>query len=198
MTNADREEFRKIFVGLAGEWGGTVDTPTLKIKFKALIDYDISEIGVAAGWLTINRKPNKSGSFWPACPTVAEIIEAINSIDGVVNVETRAIIQADVVMRAIFDFGHSKTPNFEDPITKHLTGKNWGDICKMSYVELTWFRKGFIERYMAYADANSERYMMECGGKLGELALSISSNKKIASKGKMGVLEWSESLSSSS
>ena len=130
MTNADREEFRQIFVGLAGEWGGKVDSPTLLLKFNALVEYSIEQIRGAAGWLIINRRPDKNGNFWPACPTAGEIVSAIEAINGVASIATRAVIQADIVLNAIVCKGHWWNAKFDDPVTNHLTKSRWVSVRK--------------------------------------------------------------------
>lgn len=145
MMDNDKARFTAIMAGMADNFRDTITREGLKLRFNVLKMFSVEQIEQAAFKIMATRKYTKM-------PTVAEFIEAIKG--G--GVEDVAEVQAGVVIGQIRAVGAYGSPEFDDPITQGLfiSRFNWGDLCRMTDRELTWFIRDFKAAYLAYDKAH--------------------------------------------
>ena len=137
-----REDLMKILMGLAGNFGDTMDTHTISM-WRRMFELDgigLGQIKTAAVEIMRTRKISKM-------PTYAEFLEYVHG-----SADSEAQAQADVVVDVLRSQGSHPTIKFSDPITQHLMSRRWPYKQWASSVlekELVWWRKDFVA---AYAD----------------------------------------------
>lgn len=151
MNQTDKKQFSAVMVGLAENFGGTVSPEGMRARFKALVEYDISQIVAAGDWLIKFREKT-----FPAMPMVSEFISTIKNLSTPqISIKSRAEIQVDIVLNKLKNEGHHAKIDFKDPITMRLMTSRWpyGSWAATVYTkELVWWRKEFVEAYQAYGE----------------------------------------------
>jgi len=142
MSKNDLMEFSKIIRALAANFGASVSKELYSLWFDAFTADGITmtQIRDAAGRILRTRK-------YSSMPTYAEFLDHI-----IGTTKDAANIQADIVLEALTLHGGSKTPEFEDKITRYLMKTRWPWRDWASKVEtktLVWWRRDFIEAYEA-------------------------------------------------
>jgi len=155
MKNTPEEilKFAVVITALAEEFGSTLSDDNIELKFLALEEYTIEEIQQAATWLIKNREQT-----YPATPRTKEIIDAIDIIiNGKLNTNTAAALEADKVLKNLKCFGRECSTVFKDPITRYLMSNRWSfwQLGNMPENDLKWFRKEFIEAYQEMEKDNN-------------------------------------------
>jgi len=152
-TKEIRQKFATVMWGVAEDFGGKLSKDGLRMRFQALQEYSIEEITQAGTWLLKNRE-----KAFPAVPTTKEFIDVIES-KGVpqISAKSRAELQADEVIATLMSKGRKASGGFEDPITSHLMSRRWPYHKWAPTVledEVKWWKKDFVEAYMAHAERN--------------------------------------------
>lgn len=168
------KDFSVIMWGLAEEFGGTISKNSMRLKFEALKEYTLEDLRGAATRLMKYRQKS-----FPAVPTVAEIVDIIES-KNTVSLSSRAEIQADLVLRHVANFNpYAEQVDFEDEITKALMSHRWS-LKSLSENSLekdnVWFRKEFIKAYNAYSEAEGKGHLLEINApdELKQLANNVT------------------------
>jgi len=146
LRKEDKKEFAQIMYGVAGNFGGSVTTHTLKLQFKLLQEYTLPQITQAGIWLLLNRTEK-----FPAVPTVKEFIDAIGKlINPVLSLEAQAHEQCDIILLYLKDRGGICDHVFKQSSTRYLMEHRWGFkmLGDMTKVDLKWFRKEFVKAWI--------------------------------------------------
>ena len=162
MTDDDKTSFAQIMIGLAENYGQTVTTAGLKLRFEALRQFPLDAVKAASMSLLASRKYN-------SMPTVADFLEHI----GGGNAEDKAEIEAGKVVEAVRSVGAYRSVVFDDPVTMAVISRafgGWVRLCQnMTDREEKFFRREFKQAYGSYS-----RQGIREGGVL--LGLSESQN----------------------
>lgn len=162
MTDDDKTSFAQIMIGLAENYGQTLTTAGLKLRFEALRQFPLDAVKAASMSLLASRKYN-------SMPTVADFLEHI----GGGNAEDKAEIEAGKVVEAVRSVGAYRSVVFDDPVTMAVISRafgGWVRLCQnMTDREEKFFRKEFKQAYGSY----SRQGIREGGALLG---LSESQN----------------------
>jgi len=152
MEKQDLKQFTEIMMGLAENYPGAVLTGNgLKLRFAALKESSIDQVIRAATKLIRTHKYN-------SMPTTADMI---NAMEGHVDMDHRAEMEAGKVLDVLKLYGTSVTPVFNDPITKHLMSHRWrwySWASKVKEDDLKWWSWDFVRAYKARAAG----VMVEC------------------------------------
>jgi len=113
-------------------------------------------------------------------PPVAVFIKAVGNQPLL---EDAAQIQATEVLRQVRMVGAYGTPEFKDPITKHLIGRRFSfkGLCRtLQESEEKWFIKDFIEAYQSFGK-NTENLLIETPEELKQITSNLfkSTEKEI-------------------
>lgn len=145
IKNQDnREVLSKVLLALAGNFGDTINTYTMKL-WEMMFEQDgitIDQVQEASVKIVKSRKISKM-------PTYAEFLEFIQGT-SLENAEQ----QADIVLKFVRYYGSMKDPEFEDTITAHLMTFRWPYrhwIKSFRVSETVWWRKEFVAAYQSYA-----------------------------------------------
>ncbi len=140
----DKKKFATVIKGLAGNFGGKVSKDDLRLRFTALIDYSIADIGKAGTWLLKHREKE-----FPPVPTTKEIIDAIDKVSGKLETKTKAGLECDKVIKALNYFVREFTILFKDKTTQYLMTNRWTfyQLGMMKEEDLKWWRKDFVQAY---------------------------------------------------
>lgn len=162
MTDDDKTSFAQIMIGLAENYGQTLTTAGLKLRFEALRQFPLDAVKAASMSLLASRKYN-------SMPTVADFLEHI----GGGNAEDKAEIEAGKVVEAVRSVGAYRSVVFDDPVTMAVISRafgGWVRLCQnMTDREEKFFRREFKQAYGSY----SRQGIREGGALLG---LSESQN----------------------
>lgn len=144
-NNSEKKEFAVIMSTLADEMGAKINKNMLKLKFEALIGYDLQEISMAVTWLIKNRVQT-----FPAMPRVKEILDAIDQVSGKALLDTTANLECDFVIGFLKRHGGTAPLPGSHSITNYLMTRVWPWFQWAATVkekDLVWFRKDFISRF---------------------------------------------------
>jgi len=170
MTKTDLVKFSEIMTVVAEDFGGTLSAAGMESRFRLLQEYSIDQVSKAGTWLLKNREKT-----FPAVPTTKEFIDAIEGMSSPkVTPRSQAEIQVDIVLHKLKYFGRSAPIDFEHPITFKLMTTRWPYGTWSMHVktdELKWFRKEFIEAFIAYSEVEqAEGKVLDGPQQLKELA----------------------------
>lgn len=144
----DGEKFGEIMFGLAENYPGTnLTTNGLRMRFEALKEFSIDQVGQAATTLLKTHRFN-------TMPTVGDFISSIDEGSGNIPVEDRAEIEAGKVLDHLHRYGKGVIPEFEDPVTQYLMSTRWRYCSWAAYVvesDLKWWSRDFVRVYRAHA-----------------------------------------------
>lgn len=144
MTEYDKPKFLQILTGLAENYGQTVTTTGIGLRFSALRAYRIEEIERAAISLLTSRK-------YTSMPTVADFLEHL----GGGSAEDKAEVEAGKVLDAIRSYGAYRSVVFDDPVTMAVISRafgGWVKLCvELSDREEKFFRKDFAKAYGSFS-----------------------------------------------
>ena len=156
MTDDDKTSFAQIMIGLAENYGQTLTTAGLKLRFEALRQFPLDAVKAASMSLLASRKYN-------SMPTVADFLEHI----GGGNAEDKAEIEAGKVVEAVRSVGAYRSVVFDDPVTMAVISRafgGWVRLCQnMTDREEKFFRREFKQAYGSY----SRQGIREGGALLG-------------------------------
>lgn len=142
MNNQDKEKFSEALVESSFVFPRDITKPMLKIYFEALEDLDINDIHRAI------KKHNGSAVFFPKPVDIRNIINS-----GKPNTENKAVLAWLSITAAIGTIGPYRSLTLDDrlalKIVKHVGG--WSNLCKLSYKELDFKKREFVEAYTATA-----------------------------------------------
>jgi len=151
MTNENKNQFALIMYGLADNLGGKISKEGLQLRFAALSDLTIGDIGAAATYIINHREKD-----YPPVPTVKEMRDALLAIKGEnLSVDSRAEIQANIVLEKLNAGGRNSIVDFKDPITMRLMVNRWEYYdwaMSITTKEITWWKKDFVSAYKAYSE----------------------------------------------
>jgi hypothetical protein len=144
-----KEQFSKILVAMAGNFGATIQPATLDVWFSLAKGDGLTYEQVAKAAAHIMRtKTNGYGRM----PTYAEIVQAIQGEPP--KLEHKALAEANRIISHLHYNGATSWPELsKDPITKHLMATRWPYKTWASQVldsELKWWAKEFVEAYQAH------------------------------------------------
>lgn len=172
MTDNDKKQFAVIMNGVADNFGGQISKDGLRLRFRALIDLDITQVAKAATFLINNREKD-----YPPIPTVKEFRGAVESMTGPkISNDAKAEIQVNLVLEKLKLQGRNSPIDFKDPITKHLMSRRWFYPTWASTVkeaDLTWFRKEFKEAYLAFDEQEQAQLIAVSGNQITNLTKQI-------------------------
>lgn len=171
MTHQDLDKFAEIMIALAENYPATrLSKSGLKLRFEALKEYTIEQVSAAA------LKLMKSHCF-NTMPTVGDVVSVIELADGNISIEHQAEIQAGKVLEHLRWYGNSKSPKFDDPITRHLMSTRWRYMIWATYVielDLKWWYRDFIRAYQAHAAGARAGYYLPAGYKIRQIAGTVT------------------------
>ena len=168
MTSEDLDRFVEIMMGLAENYPGSRLTGAgLDMRFEALKEFSIDQVTRAATKLIQTHRYN-------SMPTTADII---NAMDGHMDSDQVAEIEAGKVLDHLHRHGTRKTPSFKNPITRYLMSGRWRYFSWASRVqetELKWWARDFVRAYKAQVASVKGGYYLPVGSSsIGELLALI-------------------------
>jgi len=176
-SEKDSEHFAFLIRSMAEEFGGNEPSyRNILIKFRALQGYSIEEISRAVEYLFLYReKP-----YFPNIPTTSEIIGAIKSLkgDSEKQIGNKAEMQADIVLKALKDYGSNAEVSFDDPVTEKLMRtawpfNSWGRSLQEKDKGI--WRGQFVRAYKARAISESSgQYHVGYNGKFGQTLIGLA------------------------
>jgi len=98
---------------------------------------------------------------WFKVYALSDFQDMINAMDGHVDMNHQAEMEAGKVLDVLKFYGASVSPVFNDPITKHLISHRWRWYSWASKVredDLKWWSRDFVRAYKAQAAGA----MVEC------------------------------------
>lgn len=145
MQEHDFERFSAVMLGVAENYGQSLSSEGISIRFKALESYSINEIERAAISIIVCRK-------YTSMPTIADFLEHMSG--G--SVEDKAEVEAGKVLSAIGKHGGYASVVFDNPVTQAVIVQaygGWVKLCQNCGVEESekWFRKDFAKIWAAYS-----------------------------------------------
>lgn len=148
----DREEFAAIMKTLAVNSSVELDKGTLSLYYEIFKNIaTIEKFREAAKKVLITWKYSRM-------PPIAEIIGALG--EPAQQIEHLATIEANNILAHLKQWGATKWPVLDDPITKFLMTGRWKYDTWAANVlesEIVWWAKEFIAAYQAY----KESYFLE-------------------------------------
>jgi hypothetical protein len=151
MNIQDKSEFESMMRVMAENFSATVSVPLLKLYFKALEPYPLSQVQAAAFSIMSTRKYTKM-------PTLADFIENIQGGSS----EDFAEVQARNVWMAIKQYGGAYPVVFDDPVTMAVVKIGFGGWSKLTSEleedKMNWFIKDFIKTYGAFSRQGVKEY----------------------------------------
>ena len=144
MQENDFDRFSSVMLGVAENYGQSLSSEGISLRFKALESFPVGEVERAAMSIIVCRK-------YTSMPTVADFLEHI----GGGSAEDKAEVEAGKVLSAIGRHGAYSSVVFDDPVTQavimHAYG-GWVNLCRDCGVEESekWFRKEFAKAWAAY------------------------------------------------
>lgn len=151
MTDTDKGQFATIMLGLAANYGKSLDKIGLQFFFRMLAAYDIEAIDRAAMSIAATRK-------FTSMPTAADFIEHLSGGP----VDDLAELEAGKVLEAIRRHGVYASVVFDDATTQAVIIQaygGWPQLCQECGVvePEKWFRKDFAKTWSAYKRQGIER-----------------------------------------
>lgn len=143
-----KEQFSKIMVAMAGNFGATIQPATLDVWFQMAKGDGFTYEQVARAAAHIMRtKTNGYGRM----PTYAEIVQAIQGEPP--KIEHKALAEAIRIIGHLRYNGATTWPDLsQDPVTERLMTTRWPYKTWAAQVlesELKWWAKEFVEAYQA-------------------------------------------------
>lgn len=175
MNKSDMPKFSALIYGLAEENGGTVSGNGVVLKFDALKPYSLDQVVQAANWLMKNRTET-----FPPVPKVTEFQDVIDRLNGGIEKQTRAEIEADKVLEMSKVFGRECQAKAKDPITNYLLKNRWSwwTLGMMKHEDLRWWRRDFVAAYQDMEKSGLCDRIDE-NGKLNQLASGLADAKRL-------------------
>jgi hypothetical protein len=150
MTKEDKTKFAEIMMALALNCNVRLQAETIKLYFKALNNFTIQQVSDAAQKILLSWKyPN-------TFPPLAIFIDHIQGPKE--EIEDRALREAHKIIAHLNEFGATKFPLLDDPITKYLMTKRWPYsrwAADITVAENKWWIKEFVKSYTAYSQDSS-------------------------------------------
>ncbi len=145
MQEHDFERFSAVMLGVAENYGQSLSSEGISIRFKALEGFGIGEVECAAMSIIVCRK-------YTSMPTIADFLEHI----GGGSAEDKAEVEAGKVLSAIGKHGGYASVVFDNPVTQAVIVQaygGWVKLCQDCGVEESekWFRKDFAKIWAAYS-----------------------------------------------
>ncbi|CAK7044191.1 MAG: hypothetical protein DELT_02959 [Desulfovibrio sp.] len=145
MLEHDFERFSAVMLGVAENYGQSLSSEGISVRFKALASYAIGEIERAALSIIVCRK-------YTSMPTIADFLEHM----GGGSAEDKAEVEAGKVLTAIAKHGAYASVVFDDSVTQAVIVQaygGWVKLCQDCGVEESekWFRKDFAKIWAAYS-----------------------------------------------
>lgn len=142
MDINDEKRFGEAMATSAAIFDKKLTAPVLRITFETLKEFSIEQVEAAF------LMHLKTGEFFPR---PAQLIEIINV--GKPNNNDKALLAWLSIERAISKLGPYRTLTLDDrlamEIINHIGG--WSHICSLSYKELDFKKKDFIQAYTTTA-----------------------------------------------
>ena len=148
MQEADFDSFSALMLGLAENYGQSITTEGIELRFKVLAPYSIAEVEAAAFSLLATRK-------YTTMPTVADFLERL----GGGTAEDKAEVACSKALDAAAVYGAYRSVVFDDPVLQAVINNNfggWAKFCQAEYDK--WLRKEFCEAYAAYSRQGFAEY----------------------------------------
>jgi len=125
-----------------------------KFYFEALKHLGINEIETAVNSILKTWK-------WNRLPTVAEILENIPG-QKLIQIEDRARVQAQLVIKVLRAKGANATPSWKDPLTRWIMMnrwpyREWGS--RVIESELHWWERDFVNLYTSLDQGEGEKHL---------------------------------------
>ena len=152
MTEHDFDRFSAVMFGVAENYGQSLSSQGVMLRFKTPAGYGIDEIERAACTLIMCRK-------YTTMPTVADFLEHLNGGAA----EDKAEVEAGKVLTAIAKYGGYASLVFDDPVTQAVIVRAYGgwvklcEECGRDEPE-KWFRKEFAKTWAAYSRQGIQEY----------------------------------------
>ena len=152
MNEHDFSRFSALMLGLAENFGQSLSSQGIALRFRALAEYGIDEVEQAALSLMLHRK-------YASMPTVAELLEHVQG--G--SVEDKAEVEVGKVLIAISAHGSYASVVFDDAVTQAVIVQaygGWVKLCADCGTEEPekWFRKDFARIWAAYSRQGVQRH----------------------------------------
>ena len=167
MKQSDKNRFASAFQSMCEILDKKSTTIMISGYFTALENFSIEQTEKAIS------KAIGSCKFFPK---PVELIEIITG--GQKQLANNAEIEVDKILCHFRQYGSSKHPEINDPITKHLMTGRWpwaSWSCEVLSYEFVWFKKEFITAYNAYSDSDLQIFQneIECNGEVRKLIATI-------------------------
>lgn len=147
MNIDDKKKFGELMAVSGSIFDKELTAPMLRIMFETLSEYSIDQIGAAF------TKHLQTGDFFPR---PAQLIRIINA--GKPSSDDRATLAWMSITNAISKIGPYRTLTLDDKlaleIIKHVGG--WSNLCNLSYKDLDFKKREFVEAYKATAVTNEK------------------------------------------
>ena len=167
MKKTDLDNFVNALGTLAEIMNKELSPIVQQAYFKTLEEFTIEQVlrGISKAMVTC--------TFFPK---PVELISFITG--GQKQLANNAEIEVDKILCHFRQYGSSKHPEINDPITKHLMTSRWPWASWSREVlssELVWFKKEFITAYNAYSDSDLQIFQneIECNGEVRKLIAGI-------------------------
>jgi hypothetical protein len=152
MTEQDKKQFALIMTGVAENYGKSITSQGIALRFEMLSGYDLADVKRAAFAIMASRK-------YTSMPTVADFLEYL----GGGSAEDKAEVEAGKVLEAIARRGSYASVVFDDPVTQAVIVQaygGWPKLCVDCGVEESehWFRKNFAKTWAAYSRQGVKLY----------------------------------------
>ena len=152
MNEHDFSRFSVLMLGLAENYGQSLSSQGIALRFRALADHNIGAVEQAALSLMLHRK-------YASMPTVAELLEHVQG--G--SVEDKAEVEVGKVLIAISAHGSYASVVFDDAVTQAVIVQaygGWVKLCADCGTEEPekWFRKDFARIWAAYSRQGVQRH----------------------------------------
>ena len=152
MNEQDFTRFSALMLGLAENYGQSLSSQGIALRFRALAEHGIDEVEQAALSLMRHRK-------YASMPTVAELLEHLHGGSA----EDKAEVEAGKVLTAISEHGSYTSVVFDEAVTQAVIVQaygGWVKLCADCGTEESekWFRKDFARIWAAYSRQGVQRH----------------------------------------
>lgn len=151
MDNADKQAFMAVMTGMAENFGQTVTTAGVALRFEALKGFDIESVKAAAMSILGQRK-------YTTMPTVADFLEHL----GGGSVEDKAEVAAGKLLQVVAEVGCYKSLVFDDPVLMAVVESGfggWPKLCgECNGKDERFLRKEIAKTYAAYARQGQRKF----------------------------------------
>jgi hypothetical protein len=147
MNNNDEKKFGELMAVSGSIFDKELTKPILRIMFETLKEYSIDQVDAAF------TKHLQTGDFFPRPSQLIRIINA-----GKPNNEDKAVLAWLSITNAISKIGPYRALTLDDKlamqIINHVGG--WSNLCNLSYKELDFKKREFIQAYTTTAITNEK------------------------------------------